>query len=62
MIIIITWFFPKKGDLVDAFPNEKLREAQISDLKRVFSELDPQIKTVCVCGNHGNFVGKLFVY
>jgi len=40
------------GDLVDAFPGTALRGAQVEDLKRVFSKLDPEIPLVCVCGNH----------
>ena len=29
-----------------------LRKRQVKDLKIVLSELDPEIKIVCVCGNH----------
>jgi serine/threonine-protein phosphatase CPPED1 len=46
-------FFIICGDLVDAFPElTKLRAAQVNDLKIELSKLDPNIKTVCVCGNH----------
>lgn len=41
------------GDLANAFPSlPELRSAQVVDLKKVLSELDPEIKLVCVCGNH----------
>ena len=51
--LLITFHF-KSGDLVDAFPvtRAKLREAQIADLKKTLDELDPEIKLVCICGNH----------
>lgn len=39
------------GDLVDARPLS-LKPAQIKDFKLIFSQLDPDIKPVCVCGNH----------
>lgn len=39
------------GDLVDAMP-QSLRSAQVKDFKSVFSQLDPEIKPICVCGNH----------
>ena len=30
----------------------EIRRAQISDLLRLYSDLDPAIPLVCVCGNH----------
>ena len=46
-------FFVICGDLVDAMPSEvELRKKQVYDLKFVLRELDPEIKLVCVCGNH----------
>jgi len=47
-------FFIVCGDLVDAFPETygELRTRQENDFKEVFSELDPNIPLVCVCGNH----------
>ncbi|XP_054714011.1 serine/threonine-protein phosphatase CPPED1-like isoform X2 [Uloborus diversus] len=45
-------FFVVCGDLIDAMPGNKYRNAQIEDFKRVFTELDPEIPLVCVCGNH----------
>lgn len=46
-------FFIICGDLVDAFPTQvNLRKAQVNDLKMVLQELDPEIKIVCLCGNH----------
>jgi len=46
-------FFVICGDLVDAFPTEiALRKSQVTDLKIVLRELDPEISVVCVCGNH----------
>lgn len=44
------------GDLVDAMPgqsNPQVRQSQVSDFKRIFSQLDQlNIPLVCVCGNH----------
>jgi len=31
---------------------EKIREEQYKDFVKVFEELDPEVKLVCVCGNH----------
>ena len=45
-------FFIVCGDLVDAFPGTKDREAQECDLKTVFKDLSNDIPLVCVCGNH----------
>lgn len=46
-------FFIICGDLVDAFPWDKeLRKGQVNDLKLILNEVDPEIKVVCVCGNH----------
>jgi len=61
-------FFVICGDMLDAFPyatlNElppganpttgagELRERQYKDFVKVFKELSPEIKLVCVCGNH----------
>ena len=45
-------FFVVCGDMIDAFPTETNYEAQFSDFKAVFQELDPEIPLVCVCGNH----------
>jgi len=46
-------FFIICGDLVDAFPKwVNIRAAQVNDLKIELAKLDPDIKTVCVCGNH----------
>ncbi|RWS20348.1 purple acid phosphatase-like protein [Leptotrombidium deliense] len=44
-------FFVVCGDLVDAFPGNKLRKDQIQDFIKVFSELE-DIPLICVCGNH----------
>lgn len=44
------------GDMLDAFPYEgdsaKLRERQYADFVKLFKDLDPSVKLVCVCGNH----------
>lgn len=40
------------GDLIDAMPGTELRQPQITDFKRLFSKLTPDIPLVCVCGNH----------
>ncbi|RMZ95200.1 serine threonine- phosphatase CPPED1 [Brachionus plicatilis] len=41
------------GDLVDAFPDQtEMRTEQVRDLKETLGELNPDIKLVCVCGNH----------
>lgn len=45
-------FFIVCGDMIDAFPSDINYEAQFSDFKAVFQELDPEIPLVCVCGNH----------
>ncbi|KAF8796857.1 Serine/threonine-protein phosphatase CPPED1 like protein [Argiope bruennichi] len=45
-------FFIVCGDLVDAFPGMKDREAQEKDFIQVFKELREDIPLVCVCGNH----------
>ena len=58
-------FFIICGDLVDAMPTEvELRKNQVYDLKMVLRELDPEIKLVCICGNHdvGDKVKKKFIY
>lgn len=59
-------FFVICGDMLDAFPYEQLpeiakesrcgtrelREKQYESFVKVLTELDPDIKLVCVCGNH----------
>lgn len=40
------------GDLVDAMPGWKDRDAQVKDLKDILKNLDNEIPLVCVCGNH----------
>ncbi len=40
------------GDLVDAMPGVSYKADQVRDYKAVFSELDPDILPICVCGNH----------
>lgn len=45
-------FFVICGDLVDAFPFSSLRAPQVNDLKKELTKVDPEIKLVCVCGNH----------
>jgi predicted MPP superfamily phosphohydrolase len=44
------------GDMLDSFPypqqNSDIRERQYTDFAKVFRDLDPSIKLVCVCGNH----------
>lgn len=42
------------GDLINAFPRDAdiLIEKQVRSFKHVFSEIDPSIPLVCVCGNH----------
>lgn len=58
-------FFVICGDMLDAFPYETLpahykpilgpaalREKQYKDFVTVFQELDPDVKLVCICGNH----------
>lgn len=43
------------GDIVDAMPAsgaDETRREQVQDFKRIFSQLDPAIPLVCVCGNH----------
>lgn len=55
-------FFIVCGDLVDAFPRDKeMKKAQIKDLKLVLEELDSEIKTICVCGNH-DIGNKVSIY
>ena len=51
-------FFIVCGDLVDAFPDKwpEIRTEQEKDFFKVFSNLNPHIPLVCVCGNHD--VGK----
>ncbi|CAK9300331.1 unnamed protein product [Gordionus sp. m RMFG-2023] len=50
-------FFIVCGDLVNAFPGQKLKSSQISSFKQTFNKLDPKIPLICVCGNHdiGNY-------
>lgn len=45
-------FFVVCGDLVNAFPWEKFNDPQVTDFKKIFNELDPNIPLICVCGNH----------
>eukprot|EP00924_Labyrinthula_sp_SR-Ha-C_P002604 maker-scaffold_13-snap-gene-1.48-mRNA-1 protein AED:0.04 eAED:0.04 QI:127/1/1/1/0.71/0.62/8/896/313 len=46
-------FVVVNGDLVNAPPQQaKLNAVQIKDFKKIFAELDPEIKMVCVSGNH----------
>ena len=45
-------FFVVCGDLIDAMPSVSFRWEQVRDYKAVFSELDPNIRPICVCGNH----------
>lgn len=47
-------FFVVCGDLVDAFAEKhpEIRARQEADLKKVYSNLNPAIPMVCVCGNH----------
>ncbi|KAL1463212.1 hypothetical protein WDU94_014987 [Cyamophila willieti] len=47
-------FFVVCGDLTDMFPEVAIdvKNRQITDFKRIFSNLDPEIKLICVCGNH----------
>lgn len=40
------------GDMVNEFPGEKDRSAQVADHKKLFDHLDKRIPLVCVCGNH----------
>lgn len=40
------------GDLTDAWPSTEDKNPQITDFKRIFSQLDKEIPLVCVCGNH----------
>ena len=39
---------------MDAFPitSAKIRALQVADLKEALKRVDPEIKLVCVCGNH----------
>jgi len=39
------------GDLTDAY-DPTLQKLQQDDLKKIFSEVDPSIPFICVCGNH----------
>ncbi|XP_059084215.1 serine/threonine-protein phosphatase CPPED1-like [Tigriopus californicus] len=47
-------FFIICGDLLDAMPDlwPDIRKRQQDDFMRVYSDLDPSIPLVCVCGNH----------
>ncbi|XP_065223870.1 serine/threonine-protein phosphatase CPPED1-like [Planococcus citri] len=47
-------FFIICGDLTHQMPGEfpKLKQKQIDDFKRVYSQVDPSIALICVCGNH----------
>lgn len=47
-------FFIVCGDLVDAMPDRwpDIRREQEKDFLNIYSELDPKIPLVCVCGNH----------
>jgi len=50
-------FFVICGDMLDSFPGPDenllaLRERQYVDFVHVFKNLDPEIKLVCICGNH----------
>lgn len=40
------------GDLCHAYPGDPLRREQVRDFKRIFGKLDPEVKLLCVCGNH----------
>jgi len=40
------------GDLVDAMPGVSYRPGQIRAFKKTFAHLHPDIKLICVCGNH----------
>jgi len=40
------------GDLTNATPKHPRYDAQVSQYKRDFSEIDEDIPLVCVCGNH----------
>lgn len=59
-------FFVICGDMLDAFPyaewpesqenyrcgTQELREEQYKDFVKVFQELCPEVKLICICGNH----------
>lgn len=47
-------FFIVCGDLVDAMPDQwpDIRKEQEKDFLKIYSDLDPEIPLVCVCGNH----------
>lgn len=47
-------FFIVCGDLVDAFEHQypEVREKQELAFKEVYSNLNPEIPMICVCGNH----------
>lgn len=47
-------FFVICGDLTNEFPtdSEELKDRQIADFKKVFSQVNDDIPLVCVCGNH----------
>jgi len=46
-------FFIVCGDMLDAFPEvADVRRRQEEDFMSVYSELDPEIPLLCVCGNH----------
>ncbi|GBG33790.1 Serine/threonine-protein phosphatase CPPED1 [Hondaea fermentalgiana] len=42
------------GDLTNAFPDKKpaQQDKEVAVFKQIFSQLDPEIELVCVCGNH----------
>ncbi|TWU20316.1 Calcineurin-like phosphoesterase superfamily domain protein [Novipirellula galeiformis] len=40
------------GDLTNATPNHARYQAQVSQFQQDFSNVDPEIPLVCVCGNH----------
>jgi serine/threonine-protein phosphatase CPPED1 len=41
------------GDLVNAYPSQKEKHAsEVEDYKEIFARVDPDIKLVCLCGNH----------
>ncbi|MDF2577332.1 MAG: Calcineurin-like phosphoesterase superfamily domain protein [Chlamydiales bacterium] len=40
------------GDMTHARPNEINYERQVTDYKRIVSEINPRIPLLCLCGNH----------
>lgn len=40
------------GDLTDSWPAGPIRDQQVQTFKKIFNQLDPDIKLMCVCGNH----------